>query len=209
MNVYRLNLQLRRRFGTLSPVLVYVAIIAAAFFVADWRIHSAATEAPRFVPVTGETSVETKPFFSLATNRTYATSENARLWLDHRGIDSLDFRVYRVNDPQKFFSQLNNPHQMGEDEQEEVVPNVSRKPSVLERVRAVKVWAYAGIRNYFRGQLKQNTQVSRRRNRKACASQRCRLRACAPFESESASDELARAFAATHKRLRPAPDSAR
>jgi hypothetical protein len=160
MNVYRLNLQLRRRSGILSPVLVYVAIIAAAFFVADWRIHSAATEAPRFVPVTGETSVETKPFFSLATNRTYATSENARLWLDHRGIDSLDFRVYRVNDPQKFFSQLNNPHQMGEDEQEEVVPNVSRKPSVLERVRAVKVWAYAGIRNYFRGQLKQNTRVT-------------------------------------------------
>jgi len=156
MNVY-FDLQLRRR---LSPVLVYAALIAAAFVVADWRIHRAAAEAPQSAPVTDEATVEAKPFFSLATNRTYATSENARLWLDHRGIESLDFRVYRVNDPQKFFSQLNNPHQMGEDEQEEVVPNVSRKPSVLERVRAVKVWAYSGIRNYFRGQLKQDTRVS-------------------------------------------------
>src|SRR5215213_6050343 len=161
MNVSHIDLQqLRRRSRILSPVLVYVAIIAAAFFVADWRIHSAAAEAPQFVPVTEDTTAETKPFFSLSTNRTYATTDNARLWLDHRGVESLDFRVYRVNDPQKFFSQLSNPHQMGEDEQEEVAPNVSRKPSLLERVRAVKVWAYSGIRNYFRDHLKQNTRVT-------------------------------------------------
>src|SRR5215213_8461442 len=161
MNVSHIDLQqLRRRSRILSPVLVYVAIIATAFFIADWRIHSAAAEAPQFVPVTEETTVEVKPFFSLSTNRTYATSESPRLWLDHRGVESLDFRVYRVNDPQKFFSQLKDPHEMGEDEKEEVVPNVSRKPSVLEHVRAVKTWAYAGIRNYFRDQLKQNTRVT-------------------------------------------------
>ena len=158
--MYRPNLQLRRRFRKLSPVLVYVAIITAAFFLADSRLHSATAGSPQFVPAVDETPVETKPFFSLSTNRTYATSENARLWLDHRGIESLDFRVYRVNDPQKFFSHLSDPHQMGEDEQQEVAPNVSRKPSVLERVRAVKVWAYSGIRNYFRDQLKQNTRVA-------------------------------------------------
>jgi uncharacterized protein YfaS (alpha-2-macroglobulin family) len=160
MNVYRLDLQLRRRARILSPVLVYVAIIAAAFFIADWRIHSAAAGPPQFVPANDETPVDVKPFFSLSTNRTYATSESARLYLDHRGIESLDFRVYRVNDPQKFFSQLSDPHQMGEDEQEQVAPNVSREPSMLERVRAVKVWAYSGIRNYFRDQLRQNTRVT-------------------------------------------------
>ena len=153
--------QLRRLFRVLSRVLIYLVIIAAAFFVADQRIRSAAVlEAQQFYVPADETPVETKPFFSLSTNRTYATSENARLWLDHRGIENLDFRVYRVNDPQKFFSQLSNPHQMGEDEQEEVAPNVSRKPSLLERVRAVKAWAYAGIRNYFRDQLKQDTRVT-------------------------------------------------
>jgi alpha-2-macroglobulin len=161
MNVSRFDLQqLGRRSRMLSPVLIYAAIIAAAFFVADLRLQRAAAETQPSGPVTDEASAETKPFFSLSTNRTYATSENARLWLDHRGIESLDFRVYRVNDPQKFFAQLSNPHQMGEDEQAEVAPNVSSKPSVLERVRAVKRWAYAGIRNYFREQLKQKTRVS-------------------------------------------------
>jgi uncharacterized protein YfaS (alpha-2-macroglobulin family) len=160
MNVNRFKLQLRRRSRILSPVLVYAAIIAAAFFVADQRIHKAAAEAQRFVPVTDEAPVDVKPFFSLSTNRTYATSENARLWLDHRGIENLDFRVYRVNDPQKFFSQLSNPHQMGEDEEEELALKVTAKPTLLERVRAAKVWAYSGIRNYFRDQLNQNTRVT-------------------------------------------------
>lgn len=156
----RFDLQLRRRFRILFPVLVYAAIIAAALFVADQRVRSAAVEASLYVRAADDTSVEVKPFFSLSTNRTYAPSENARLWLDHRGVESLDFRVYRVNDPQKFFSQLSNPHQMGEDEQEEVAPNVTRKPSLLERVRAIKVWTYSGIRNYFRDQLRQNTRVT-------------------------------------------------
>ena len=157
----RLDLQqLLRRSRILSPVLVYAAVLATTVFVANQRIHSAAAETPQFVFVTDDRPVDVKPFFSLSTNRTYATSENARLWLDHRGIGSLDFRVYRVNDPQKFFSQLSNPHQMGEDEQEEVAPDVSRKPSVLERVRAVKFWAYSGIRNYFRDHLGQDTRVT-------------------------------------------------
>jgi uncharacterized protein YfaS (alpha-2-macroglobulin family) len=158
--VNRFDLQLRRRTRILTPGLVYAAIIAAAFFVADQRIQRATAEAQQFNPVTDDEPVDVKPFFSLSTNRTYGTSENARLWLDHRGIESLDFRVYRVNDPQKFFAQLSNPHQMGEDEQEEVAPNISRKPSALERVRAVKGWVYSGIRNYFRDQLKENTRVT-------------------------------------------------
>ncbi|HSE16636.1 MAG TPA: MG2 domain-containing protein [Pyrinomonadaceae bacterium] len=156
----RFDLQLRRRFRVLSPVLIYAAIIGMALFMADQRVRSAAVEASLYVRVADDTPVDLKPFFSLSTNRTYATSENARLWVDHRGVESLDFRVYRVNDPQKFFSQLSNPHQMGEDEQEEVAPDVTRKPSLLERVRAVKAWTYSGIRNYFRDQLRQDTRVA-------------------------------------------------
>lgn len=139
--------------------LPYAAIIAAAFVVADQRIHSAAAEAPQSVTATEEIPASNKPFFSLLTNRTYATSENARLWVGHRGIESLDFRVYRIY-PQKFFSQLSNPHQMGEDEKDEIAPIVSRKPSLLDRVRAVKVAVYSGIRSYLRGQLKKNTRVT-------------------------------------------------
>ncbi len=141
----------------LLAALVYVAIIGVTVLIADSRVSSETTETPMFPP-TNEAAVDGKPFFALSTTRTFGASEKPVLWLDHRGVNSLDFRVYRVNDPQRFFSQLNDPHQMGEDEQEQIANNLSRRPSLLERVRAVKVWAYAGIRNYFRTQLKRDTR---------------------------------------------------
>ncbi|HET9712418.1 MAG TPA: MG2 domain-containing protein [Pyrinomonadaceae bacterium] len=116
-------------------------------------------EAPAVAPAV-ETESDTKPFFSLSSNRTFGTSEKPVLWLDHRGVSSLDFRVYRVNDPQRFFAQLSHPHQMGQDETEQVANNLSKRKSLLERVRAVKFWAYSGIRNYFREQLKHDTRVT-------------------------------------------------
>lgn len=143
-----------------STVLIYAAIIAAAVFIADSRLHreQAAPEERQFTVNTDVGAVQTGPFFSLSTIRTFGTSENPRLWLDYRNIDSLDFRVYRINDPQRFFAQLSDPHQLGEDERAQVATNLSARRSLLERIRAVKVWAYAGFRNYFREQLKQNTR---------------------------------------------------
>jgi hypothetical protein len=157
MSVYRFP-QLSRRPRHLSTTLVYAAIIAAAFLFARSRIQHTAAEATQLTVDTEIAPVETKPFFSLSTNSSFGTSENARLWLDHRGVDSLDFRVYRINDPKRFFTQLDNPHQMGEDERDEVATNLSTKRSWLERIRDVKVWAYSGIRNYFRDHLKQDTR---------------------------------------------------
>src|SRR5687767_12286170 len=161
MNVSRFNLK------SLQPraVLIYLFVIAAAFALAHSRVSSASSEAAKpAVPENVETVVSFKPFFSLATNRTFGTKENPRMWVDFRGIDKLDFRVYRVNDPQRFFSQLSNPHQMGEYEQEEVTTKLQRKPSFLERLRAIKSWAYSGFREYLRWQL--NSQTRRSFNQK-------------------------------------------
>ncbi|HET7114049.1 MAG TPA: hypothetical protein VFI57_10410, partial [Pyrinomonadaceae bacterium] len=154
--MFRINLR------SLQPraFLIYLVVVAAAFALAHSRVSSASSEAPPAVPENVETVVSVKPFFSLATNRTFGTAENPRMWVDYRGIDKLDFRVYRVNDPQRFFSQLSNPHQMGEDEQEEVATTIQRKPSFLERLRAIKSWAYAGFRNYLRAQLNSETRRS-------------------------------------------------
>ncbi len=151
MSVYRRHL---------SSVLVYVVIISAAFFVArsKHQQEQAATDSIQFSVNTDTTYVQTGPSFSLSTNRTFGTSENPRLWLNHRNIDSLDFRVYRINDPQRFFTQLSNPHQLGEDEREQVATKLSASYSLLESIREVKVWAYSRIKNYFREQLKQNTR---------------------------------------------------
>ena len=136
--------------------LIYVVVIVAAIWIADSRVGA---EKPEPLPAL-ETINLNQPYFALSSNRTFGSTENARLWLDHRGLSNLDFRVYRVNDPQRFFAQLSNPHEMGEDEGEQIATTMSTRPSLLERVRAVKVWAYSGIRNYFRDQLKQDTRKS-------------------------------------------------
>ena len=152
-------LRIRLQPTRVSAFLVYVLVIVAAFSLADHRLRNAAEAAPFVAPV--ETTVDTiQPYFSLSTHRTFGTTENPQLWLDYRGIGSVDFRVYRVNDPARFFAQLSDPHQMGDDEEELFAGTLTRKPSLLERVRAIKSWAYSGIRNYFRDQLKNDTRRS-------------------------------------------------
>ncbi len=161
MNVFRSKLQSL----TARPFLIYLIVLSAVFALAHSRVNSAASEpkAPVPAPVVEPTmtaTAEAKPFFSLGTNRTFGTAENPRMWVDFRGIDKLDFRVYRVNDPQRFFTQLKNPHQMGDYEKEELTTKLERKPSFLERVRAFKSWAWSGLRDYWRGQLHANTRRS-------------------------------------------------
>ena len=93
--MFRLKLAASR----VSSVLIYVLIITAALSIARSRLHKpAVTKEPAV------TTEATKPFFSLSTTRTFGTNENPRLWLDHRGLESLDFRVYRINDPERFFT---------------------------------------------------------------------------------------------------------
>ncbi|HEU4794884.1 MAG TPA: MG2 domain-containing protein, partial [Pyrinomonadaceae bacterium] len=153
-------LRIRFQATRLSVILIYVAVIAGALALAYDRVNYP-TEAAPSVASREPTVVEsTAPYFSLATNRTFGTQENPRLWLDYRAVNSLDFRVYRVNDPAKFFAQLSNPHQMGEQEEEQIATTISRSPSLLERLRSVKRWAYSGVRSYFREQLKTDTRAS-------------------------------------------------
>lgn len=153
--------RLKSAASRVSPVLIYVLIISAAVSIARSRLQKAAVEAAPAYPVaTAVEATATRPFFSLSTTRTFGTNENPRIWLDHRLLDSLDFRVYRINDPERFFAQLNDPHQVGDDEKTQLASQLSRRPSLLERVRAVKLWAYLGIRNYFRGQLQQDTRYT-------------------------------------------------
>jgi uncharacterized protein YfaS (alpha-2-macroglobulin family) len=93
-----------------------------------------------------------KPFFSLTTNRTFAPGERSRVWASYNAVDYLDFRVYQINDPSKFFKQLENPHQMGEDEKVQMA-NARNRPSVLERAHSLKSFIFASIKDYVRLQL--------------------------------------------------------
>jgi len=99
-----------------------------------------------------------KPFFSLMTNRTFSTRDRARAWVNYRGVTDLDFRVYRVKDPVKFFRQLRNPHQVGEDDHAEMSERRKRPPTLLEKLREFKNSIYLPIRNCVRAQLQNNSR---------------------------------------------------
>lgn len=150
-----------RSYRVLTGGIIYAIVIAGVLTLATFRSRAGdamSSEADRFV-VSG-TPDSAKPFFSLSTNRTYGTSERARFWIDYQGLDKLDFRVYRVKDPLKFFTELDNPHQMGEREEEEFAGSIKRSPSVLERLRAVKRWAATVVKSYVRTQLRHASRRS-------------------------------------------------
>lgn len=139
-------------------LLIYLIAISAAFAIATVRSRVKAAPEPEFEVKKAERAPATKPFFSLSTHRTYGSSDTARLWVDYQAIDHLDFRVYQVRDPRKFFTELKDPHQLGEQEQEEVASSLPHRKSFLERVRAFKRWAFTGVKTFVRSQLKRDSR---------------------------------------------------
>ena len=150
-----------RSYRVLTASLIYLVAIAGALTVATLRsrarVKPADTEPDYSEPARRPSG---KPFFSLSTHRTYGTSDNARLWVDYQGVDHLDFRVYQVKDPRKFFTGLKDPHQMGENEEAEVASSLPHRKSFLERVRGLKRWAFSGIKAFVRGQLQHDSRTA-------------------------------------------------
>jgi alpha-2-macroglobulin len=149
-----------RSYRVLTTSLIYLVAIGGALTIATLRSRAKLKRETNTEPAYSETERRPsgKPFFSLSTHRTYGTSDNARLWVDYQGVDHLDFRVYQVKDPRKFFTQLKNPHQMGEHEEDEVVSSLPHRKSFLEKVRGFKRWAYSGIKAFVRGQLQHDSR---------------------------------------------------
>jgi uncharacterized protein YfaS (alpha-2-macroglobulin family) len=134
----------------------YLAIILTALAFNLYRLRAASDEATEKTAekTYAELNVSAKPFFSLTTNQSFASGERARLSASYQGVGYLDFRVYKVADPAKFFQQLPNPHQVGEDEKEELAEDYGQKFSVLESAHSLKDWIYSAIKDYVRDQLK-------------------------------------------------------
>src|SRR5262249_38096061 len=101
------------------------------------------------------------------TNRTYSPNESARLWASYQNVDYLDFRVYHIKDPSKFFKQLDDPHQMGEKEKEQVSQGYGGRVSLLERAHSLKLSLFSAVKNYVRTHLlKQHREVFNQKFRK-------------------------------------------
>src|SRR5712692_797074 len=142
------NQSLRR---ILPAVAIYLAVAASVF--GFNVIRSRAARAPQPAPPDQPTVVSTQPYFSLTTNRTYSPNETARLWASYQNVEYLDFRVYRVKDPSKFFKQLDDPHQMGEKEKEAASQGYGRRVSLLERAHSLKISLFSAIKDYVRTHL--------------------------------------------------------
>ena len=148
-----------RSYRVLTTSLIYLVAIAAALTIATLRSRAKAEARSRARPATRRDSRSDKPFFSLSTHRTYGTTDNARLWVDYQAVDHLDFRVYQVRDPRKFFTGLKDPHQMGERRRSGSGQPLPHRESFLEKVRNLKRWAYAGIQGFVRGQLRRDSRA--------------------------------------------------
>lgn len=141
-----------------------VLMVCVVSFVASSQMKDvraqAQNDSPSASPSAVPPLVNIKPAFSLSTNKSYATSESARFSINYYNIDHLDFRVYRVDDPVKFFRNLRNPHRMGEEDESVTRIYRKREVSFLEKVRKFKNSIYLPIRNYLRGQLQRKSRTA-------------------------------------------------
>ncbi len=154
-----------RALRVLRGLSIFGAVLTVAFIFATSRMRAQSTASPAAaVSASAAPSVAPalKPSFSLATNRTYGSTDRAKIYVNYQGIDALDFRIYKIQDPAKFFKQLNDPHQMGEAEahdNETVNEAKESKPGLLEKLHDFKTSIWGGVKNYFRKQLNHESRV--------------------------------------------------
>lgn len=106
---------------------------------------------------------DARSYFSLNSSRTYAPGQKVSVDVWAQNEDTLEFRVYRVNDPVKFFTQLGDAHQFGGR-----VPPPPRQLTWLEQFHHWKHGIFVSIRDFFRAQFTaENREVIRRQRSEA------------------------------------------
>jgi len=91
---------------------------------------------------------EVEPYFALSSGHTFGPSGKASVEISAWNVNALEFRVYRLEDPVKFFQQIEDPHQFGG----RATPP-ARKPTPLERIHEWKRSLRANIRRSLRAQF--------------------------------------------------------
>jgi hypothetical protein len=92
---------------------------------------------------------ESNAFFSLSSSKTYAPGETPSVSLWAQNVKRLQFRLYRVADPGKFFLQLEDDHNFGGQRP----PRGTGDRTLLERVRRWKSSWRSRLRNVARAQF--------------------------------------------------------
>src|SRR5664279_1439400 len=90
-----------------------------------------------------------QPYFSLTSDRTYLPGEKVEVAVYSHNVSVLQLRVYRVNDPLKCFSQLQEVHSFGGQ-----APRMPKQAHTwLERFHAWKHRIWAWVRDFIRAQF--------------------------------------------------------
>jgi uncharacterized protein YfaS (alpha-2-macroglobulin family) len=105
-------------------------------------------------------------YFSLSTNKTYAPGQKVAIDVWAQRVNTLEFRVYRVNDPIRFFNDLGDMHQFGG----RVQPPPHTR-TFLERFHDWKHDVFAWIRDFFRAQFTAGNRRFIREQRSAARRQ--------------------------------------
>jgi hypothetical protein len=105
-------------------------------------------------------------FFSLNSSRTYAPGQKISIDVWAQNVDTLEFRVYRINDPVKFFFQLGDAHQFGGR-----APRPPHKLTWLERFHNWKHRVFVWIRDFFRAQFTAENRETIRQQRSQAKQQ--------------------------------------
>jgi uncharacterized protein YfaS (alpha-2-macroglobulin family) len=101
------------------------------------------------LPLLAQPDADTASWFSLTSQRTYLPGEKPEISVNAHNVSQLEFRVYRVNDPVKFFSQMQELHNFGG--QGPAMPKQAH--TWLEKFHAWKHRIWAWIRDFIRGQF--------------------------------------------------------
>jgi len=92
---------------------------------------------------------DVQPYFSITSERTFIPGEKAEIGVYSNHVATLEFRVYRVSNVGKFFSQLQEMHSFGGQ-----APRLPRQQKTwLERFHAWKHRIWAWFRDFIRAQF--------------------------------------------------------
>ncbi len=92
---------------------------------------------------------EQRPYFSLSSGKTWAPGEAPSIQMWANNVSGLEFRVYRVNDPIKFFQKLENVHRFAESE----APAEKGELTWIERFHSFKGRWRVRVRDALRAQF--------------------------------------------------------
>ena len=117
--------------------------------------------------------------FNLSTSRSFLPTDKPTIHLYAHNVDELEFRVYRVEDPQKFLSGLKDLHSFGSGTPWGPKEQIDEK-SWLERFHDWKHHLWFLVRQFFRGQFSQQSRDAARKTQSSLA-RRSRIVGVAQF----------------------------